>query len=300
MKESNIIHEINMDNIKNEEALVGLLNYMDGDIAIADDIRELPYNDNSTIQLNMLIIIMCIKGKLQLDVNSNTYVVHSNDLLFCRPNILCNNYMLSPDFEGKIVGFSEHILQHFFFNSRNIWNKALYICKNPIIHLNEEKQSSFEHYYELIKLKVNQPPHIYHKEIMRSLLQAALYELLVDLDKLISSDEDNLMRQGDILFKNFMKLLEQTKGKERSVAYYAKELCVTPKYLSYACKVASQKTALKWIHDYTTENIRYMLKHSEKSIKEISDELNFPNISFFGKYVRAHFGMSPREVRKTF
>lgn len=35
MKESNIIHEINMDNIKNEEALVGLLNYMDGDIAIA-------------------------------------------------------------------------------------------------------------------------------------------------------------------------------------------------------------------------------------------------------------------------
>ena len=113
---------------------------------------------------------------------------------------------------------------------------------------------------------------------MRSLLQAALYELLVDLDKLISSDEDNLMRQGDILFKNF----------------------VTPKYLSYACKVASQKTALKWIHDYTTENIRYMLKHSEKSIKEISDELNFPNISFFGKYVRAHFGMSPREVRKTF
>ena len=37
MKESNIIHEINMDNIKNEEALVGLLNYMDGDIAIADD-----------------------------------------------------------------------------------------------------------------------------------------------------------------------------------------------------------------------------------------------------------------------
>ena len=40
MKESNIIHEINMDNIKNEEALVGLLNYMDGDIAIADDIRD--------------------------------------------------------------------------------------------------------------------------------------------------------------------------------------------------------------------------------------------------------------------
>jgi len=110
MKESNIIHEINMDNIKNEEALVGLLNYMDGDIAIADDIRELPYNDNSTIQLNMLIIIMCIKGKLQLDVNSNTYVVHSNDLLFCRPyssSRYCNTgqcYCRRLSFDGLLHG----------------------------------------------------------------------------------------------------------------------------------------------------------------------------------------------------
>ena len=121
-----------MDNIKNEEALVGLLNYMDGDIAIADDIRELPYNDNSTIQLNMLIIIMCIKGKLQLDVNSNTYVVHSNDLLFCRPNILCNNYMLSPDFEGKIVGFSERILQHFFSTAGISGTKPYISAKTPL------------------------------------------------------------------------------------------------------------------------------------------------------------------------
>ena len=135
---------------------------------------------------------------------------------------------------------------------------------------------------------------------MQSLLQAALYEVCADLDKFVSSAEDDLLRQGDILFRKFLKLLEKNNGRERSVSYYAKELCVTPKYLSYACKTASSKTALKWIHEYTTECIRYKLKHSDKSIKEISDELNFPNISFFGKYVRAHFGMSPREVRKSF
>ncbi len=62
---------------------------------------------------------------------------------------------------------------------------------------------------------------------MRSLLQAALYELLVDLDKLISSDEDNLMRQGDILFKNFMKLLEQTKGKKNVRWHTMPKSCVS-------------------------------------------------------------------------
>lgn len=295
--ENSDIREINMDSIRNEE----MLDYMDGDIAIADDIRELPQHfKNDTIKVNMVLIAMCIKGKLQLDVNSNTYVIHPNDLLFCRPNILLNNYMLSPDFEGKLVGFSERILQRLMHNGSDIWDKAFYISKNPIIHLDEESQDSFIHYYALLKQKISQPPRLYHKEVMQSLLQAALYEVCADLDKFVSSAEDDLLRQGDILFRKFLKLLEKNNGRERSVSYYAKELCVTPKYLSYACKTASSKTALKWIHEYTTECIRYKLKHSDKSIKEISDELNFPNISFFGKYVRAHFSMSPREVRKSF
>lgn len=67
--ENSDIREINMDSIRNEE----MLDYMDGDIAIADDIRELPQHfKNDTIKVNMVLIAMCIKGKLQLDVNSKT------------------------------------------------------------------------------------------------------------------------------------------------------------------------------------------------------------------------------------
>ena len=41
-----------------------------------------------------------------------------------------------------------------------------------------------------------------------------------------------------------------------------------------------------------------MLERSDKSIKEIANELNFPNISFFGKYVKKHTGMSPKQYRE--
>lgn len=34
------------------------------------------------------------------------------------------------------------------------------------------------------------------------------------------------------------------------------------------------------------------------SIKEISNYLEFPNLSFFGKYVKAHLGCSPTEFRR--
>ena len=38
------------------------------------------------------------------------------------------------------------------------------------------------------------------------------------------------------------------------------------------------------------EHIKYRLKRSDKSIKEIAEEFNFPNQSFFGKYVKDAFG----------
>jgi AraC-like DNA-binding protein len=46
------------------------------------------------------------------------------------------------------------------------------------------------------------------------------------------------------------------------------------------------------------KDIIRMLKYSDKSIKEIALELDFPNISFFGKYVKAHLGVSPKAYRR--
>ena len=40
-----------------------------------------------------------------------------------------------------------------------------------------------------------------------------------------------------------------------------------------------------------------MLKRPDKSIKEICNELEFPNLSFFGRYVKKHLGMSPKQWR---
>ena len=43
----------------------------------------------------------------------------------------------------------------------------------------------------------------------------------------------------------------------------------------------------------------HILKHSDKSIKEIAEEFNFPNQSFLGKYVKYYLGMYPARYRNT-
>ena len=53
----------------------------------------------------------------------------------------------------------------------------------------------------------------------------------------------------------------------------------------------------KWQDKFVVKDIDYLMKHSSKSIKEIAGELDFPNLSFFGKYVKKHLGVSPRDYR---
>lgn len=94
-----------------------------------------------------------------------------------------------------------------------------------------------------------------------------------------------------------MELLSKDKGMHRSVSYYADALCYTPKHFSKVIKQACGRTPLDLINETTIEHIKYRLKRSDKSVKEIAEEFNFPNQSFFGKYVKMHLGTSPANYR---
>jgi AraC-like DNA-binding protein len=103
--------------------------------------------------------------------------------------------------------------------------------------------------------------------------------------------------QGDQLFNRFLQILSENQVKRQTVEMYAGQLCVSPKYLSAVCKKTTGKTAMQWINEYVMEDIRYYLKETPLTIKEISTTLGFPNLSFFGKYTKRNLGMSPKEYR---
>ena len=76
-------------------------------------------------------------------------------------------------------------------------------------------------------------------------------------------------------------------------------MCITPKYLSETVKVVSGRTPNEWVDSYVTLELRVMLKTTTKSIKEIAEEMNFPNQSFLGKFFREHVGVSPTVYRRS-
>ena len=90
--------------------------------------------------------------------------------------------------------------------------------------------------------------------------------------------------RGEELLHKFKVLVSHNARRERKVSFYADKLCVTPKYLSKVIKDLSGKSGPQWIDEFVILSAKNMLRHSDISIKEIANYLNFPSQSFFFRF----------------
>jgi len=105
--------------------------------------------------------------------------------------------------------------------------------------------------------------------------------------------------QSALLMRQFFEILAQGGGRIRSVGEVAKSMNITPKYLSRVISKASGHPPLFYIRQYTLRAIERQLRYSELTIKEIAMDMGFPTLAFFGKFVREHLGVSPRQYRES-
>jgi len=282
---------------KDEQAF----DYIDNDFMIINNLENSINSGNDTIRLGFFLIAICMEGSIQMDINGKTYRLQTGDLLLGLPNTIISQMMVSLKHKIRIAGFSAHFLQRTLKMEKRIWDTAMHIHNNPVKSINEKEETEvFRLYRSLIIAKINDKPHCYHKEVMQHLFSAIFCEMMGNLNKKILPTEappQEGIRQSDHILRKFLALLSEDNGMHRSMTYYADALCYSPKHFSKVIKQACGKTPLELINENTMEHIKYRLKHSDKSIKEIAEEFDFPNQSFFGKYVKAHLGMSPANYR---
>ena len=99
------------------------------------------------------------------------------------------------------------------------------------------------------------------------------------------------------IIDNFIRLVEESDGRIRRVDEFARQLNITPKYLSTVLKEVMNRRPSTYIQLYTLKAIEYRLRFTDMTMQEISHDLKFPNPSFFGKYCKEHLGVTPLEYR---
>ncbi|MGP1514763.1 MAG: AraC family transcriptional regulator [Bacteroidales bacterium] len=277
------------------------MEYNDGDIILIDDITTLKKENFKQSFVNMVAMIFCLDGKSSINMNGKTWNVEKNDVLILAPGTFVDDYIFSEDFNAKIIGFSVVTIDSAIYLSKNVWQSLYYVLQNPVIHLEDTDMKTIYHYYSIAEAKMDCTTNIYHKEIMHSLLLCLIYEFLIITNRYNNTEiffENAELKQGDLLLKRFVELLVKEKGMIRSVSDAAYKLNVSSKYLSATIKSTSGKNALEFIHHYTVQEVIRRLKYTDKSIQEISNDMNFPSISFFGKFFKNQMGISPKQYRK--
>ena len=107
---------------------------------------------------------------------------------------------------------------------------------------------------------------------------------------------DSVGRKIDV-YAELMRLISKHYHEERSVRFYAEKLCLSPKYLTQMVKSVSGCTVQQLVFKAITKRAIFLIMNTDKSIKEISDSLNFPNPSAFGTFFKKQVGMSPVNYR---
>ena len=272
-----------------------IVDYNDGGLTIFDNVKDLSRVYPLKPMTNM--IALCTSGSLAIDMNGKRLDVKADDVLFCPPNTRIENQQFSEDFECKILCLSNNIIQGLLRDKIDIWNHAVYVNQSNIIHMSGICKEEFHSYYALLNSKIHNRDTIAHHEIFQAIIRALLLELCLILEQTAMRTQEVKVSQGKLLFNKFLNLITNSEVKRRPINDYAGQLAITPKYLTMLCLKYSNKTASDWVVLYTVEDIRFYLKNTSLSIKEISAILGFANMSHFGSYVRKHLGVSPSEIR---
>lgn len=271
--------------------------YIDDDIILFDNFHEVPL-PTENVRMNCLFLALCTAGKASYTVDTKERTVAANDAIIISEGQVLGDYMVSRDCNGIVIMLSYNFFRNIISDVHELSQMFLFSRTHPVFHLEENEAATIKEYFYLIQSKVKTKELHFHKEVVISLMKALIYDISNTIYQIQQLNTTKKTR-AESIFTNFIKLVEQNFRAERRVGWYAEQLCITPKYLSESVKAVSKRRPNEWIDNYVVMEIRVMLKNSTMTIKEISEQLNFANQSFLGKYFKEHVGMSPKEYRRS-
>lgn len=270
--------------------------YIADDIILFDRFSDVPHPTGPS-RMRCLFLALCTQGKVLYTVDGMDREVSAGDVIIISEGQVVDHYLLSSDCNGISI-----IMSYDFFNEaisgvHELSQLFLFSRTHPVFRLTPDDDRALKEYFFLIKQKVDDKNHHFRKMLVSALIKSLIYDVSNVIYR-IQSLSNHKKTRAEAIFTDFIKLVELNFATERRVGWYAKQLCITPKYLSESVKAVNKRCPNDWIDSYVMRELRMLLKNSPLSIKEIARQMNFANQSFMGRFFKERAGMAPREYRK--
>jgi AraC-like DNA-binding protein len=245
-------------------------------------------------KVDVTAAIICIKGKTEGVINLKPYTTDGACLITILPGQIMQYKSISEDFEGLFLVMSQKFTDSLMPAAADRLPLHLSVRDNPAIPLDDEALQGMISYFEMLKRVIRVEDHPYRIEVARHLTLAFFYGAGAVFHKIADNPK---MTHHETLVEKFLKLVQTHFKEQRGLEFYANKLCVTAKHLSKIIKATSGKPANDWIDEHVALEAKALLKSTNMTVEQISEELNFPSQSFFGKYFKRVTGLSPRDYK---
>lgn len=245
--------------------------------------------------------ILLTRGSLEITHNTDCYSAQAPAIIDLSPSQMVG--IDSPDW-SSIDAYVLHVPVAFFpemhISFSAIVSEGMINRTTPVIELRPEETAIYLHYFRLIRsVLVECVNKVLSRHIIAHLLSAMTYQTVqVYFRRLGGNGSQGKSSRASNYVQEFIKLLQLHFMNERTVGFYAKSLCISPKYLSLLVKEATGRSAADWIDRFVITEARNQLRFSGRNIQQVAYALNFPNQSSFGKFFKHLTGMSPTEFQK--
>lgn len=265
--------------------------------------------EKDTVKLTKTGLFLCKEGEVTLSIDNTEYTLRPNSIIIYFSYSSLHIISHSSNLRGTLIGANLEIIQPMLYNVTNF--NALFVIKQaPYQMISEACYSTLTQYIALLKEvtykeKFESEDTADHTgravvEIARKQAELLSYALMLEVLQCytnVATNNNGFSRKDEVLQK-FVSTLYRKYRTEHEVGFYAEQQFLTTRYFSTIVKERSGKSPSQWIATALLVDARNLLRHTNMTIKEISDTLNFPNQSYFGKWFKNLTGLSPLEFRK--
>lgn len=234
-----------------------------------------------------------MSGSAKATFNLQEHSIEAGSILFITPGSIMEIDSTSEDFQIIGLGLQEDLFRLVHIghtpNLFNEPNKGGVIADVEITDFKNIKEL-FLQLWEIVHSE-NAP-----KETAAGLIYAITHYFDALYSKESRSEHSKYSRTYE-LFKKFLYLVSTNCNTNHHLDFYADKLCVSVHYLNAVVCQESGLSAKKWIDKAIIAKAQVLLRHSTKTISQITYELNFSTPSFFCKYFKRLTGLRPKEYR---
>lgn len=285
----------NIPTLQADEFRQTLMSYDDYSLFEKDNFNDFFIHDLSTPNYKLKLpqplyrntahsVLILTNGKVIKSSGLDVYTISNNSILLVPAGQITTTSEISKEASGYWIHFTDN-----FINNNTIDISAWLI--RPVVHF---ETNEMENLIFLLKRMENLNSNLENAALIKLYLITFLAEVKRNAD---FSSHTQFSASERITFE-FKRLLSTTVSVEKSVAFYAKELSISPNHLNKSVKSILGKTASLLIDEMILLEAKVLIRQNSLSLSEIAFKIGFEDPSYFSRFFKKHSGCSPTEFKK--